>query len=465
MDHPQVLEQATKEVHTLFNNLHNPLALSKSKWASSASVTQLLQGQKAWTPAVAIGHLFELLLKQLRQEQPAYADLLYGRFWQNLSVAQMVTSQRPVAQSERSFYMQQKEAIVRFTELLLQAEMQAQQQDHANQLLARLPLASYDQLFGVENVVNALVDRLAEADHHHILCIKGIGGIGKTALADQAVRRFVAQGQPLSGLFWITAKQEYLTELGIQGQASHVRLEQLFDELGQKLDLPEVLRLPLGQKVEKLIAPLRVEPHLIVIDNLETIEDFRSLTPWLAKLAGPTKFLLTSRQTLPALKRVTTVELREMARDVAMRFITHTAHAKNALEVDAERLYNLVGGNPLAIILAVSQLAVAPEDVVYEGVRLGNPSNIYSYIYAGAWNRLDDAARELLFAIQRAGDQADWGWLEMICGMPSAELQTTLQQLLDLSLIQMQRDMEQRRVYAIHRLTSTFLRTEVLAWK
>ena len=465
MAFPPSLDDATKQVHSLLNNLHNPLRLARCGADAAMLVASASMQHPDWTLDRAIYHQFDLILKQLRQVEPTYADLLHGRFWERQNVTQMVTSQRPLAQSERSFYNQQNAAIVRFTQQLLQAESEARQLDHVNRLSAHLPLASYDQLFGVEHTVNTLVDQLADAAQHQILCIKGIGGIGKTALADQAVRRFIPQATSLRNLVWITAKQTYLTEEGIHGQGGQVRLEQLFDELGSKLELAEVLRLPLAQKVEKLATPLRAEPHLVIIDNLETVEDFRSLTPLLIQLAGPTKFLLTSRQTLPALKRVGTVELGEMSRAVALRFIEHAAHAKDARLVDAERLYDLVGGNPLAIILVVSQLAVAPEKVVYEGVRLGNLPDIYTYIYREAWRMLDDVARNVLFAIQRAGDQADWHWLVTICAIPASSLQNAIQQLLALSLIQVQQDAKDRRIYAIHRLTSTFLCAEVLAWK
>jgi hypothetical protein len=116
-------------------------------------------------------------------------------------------------------------------------------------------------------------------------------------------------------------------------------------------------------------------------------------------------------------------------------------------------------GNPLAIILLVSQMQVLVS------MRLGAAADLYMYIYRQSWRTLSEAAQSVLFTIQRAGDQADWGWLAMTNDLDPAGLAAALQSLLDLSLIQPQQDMSGRRTYAIHRLTSTFLRTEVLGWK
>jgi hypothetical protein len=124
----------------------------------------------------------------------------------------------------------------------------------------------------------------------------------------------------------------------------------------------------------------------------------------------------------------------------------------------------LVGGNPLAILLTVSQMRYLPPAVVLSAIVAGT-AEIYTCIYWNAWSVLNTHAREVLFAIQRAGDQANWAWLEMVLDLSDQELANALQQLMDLSLVQPQLNVHGERIYAIHRLTSTFLRTEVLGWK
>ncbi len=313
-----------------------------------------------------------------------------------------------------------------------------------------------------------------------IISLKGIGGIGKTALADAAVRAYLAQQPTLADLVWISAKQEYLTPFGIVAsgvlntatdagitpvaEQTQVRLETIFDELGLKLGLDEVVRLPLAHKIERLAATLRGAPHLVVIDNLEIVADFQRLVPWLMQLAAPTRFLLTSRRVVPALTQVRTLELAELDRAASLALIEHTASEKGVPKLDAAQVYALTGGNPLAVLLVVSQMQRLPPATVLAHVRTGVVEEMYSFIYRNAWSALSEAAKELLLSIQRAGDTADWLWLTTISDLSASQLRSALRELLDLSLVQPRHD-GAAHTFAIHRLTSTFLRTEVLGWK
>jgi hypothetical protein len=450
------------ELHTLLRHLDDPAVLARSGLIEMALVKRQQQTQPGLTPAAA---LHTVLTDSLDHLDPALADLLDGRFWEGLTVVEMLHQGRPEPQSERRFYEQQNRAIERFALLLAEQERLCRRQQAHHPLLARLPLPSYQQLFGQEQVVEQLIAYLHDPHRHPIISLKGIGGIGKTTVADYAIRQRLTTGAPLHDLVWISAKQEYLTGSGIVGARTGIRLEQLLDELGRKVGLEEVNRLPLAQKVERLAKTLRAAPYLVVLDNLESVEDFRLVAPWLAQLAGPTQFLLTARETVPALTGVTQVELGELTPGPALDLIQYTATHKRVNGFDPHDLYRLVGGNPLAILLVVSQLAHLPVGQVLAGVRRGSTADLYTYIYWNSWTILGEIEQELLFALQRSGDQADWDWLLMAAPWDEAALARALHHLIDLSLVQEQASGEGQRIYAIHRLTSTFLRTEVLGWK
>jgi hypothetical protein len=149
----------------------------------------------------------------------------------------------------------------------------------------------------------------------------------------------------------------------------------------------------------------------------------------------------------------------------ALALIEFMATERGVAGFAPQDLYQLVGGNPLAILLVVSQMHFLPPHVVLEGVRTGSTEEMYRYIFWNAWSVLGEAAREVLFVIQRAGDEADWSWLAMATDWPPGALEQALRQLYALSLVQPQRDPEGQPLYTIHRLTSTFLYTEVLGWK
>lgn len=456
---------AVEQLRQLLRYRRTTAKLSASAWLSSAVVTKKQQAQPALAPTSALLAVLDDVLAALQTERPMLADLLRGRFWEELTVDEMVLHQRPEPQSTRRFHQQQERALEEFARILQQTEATCRHNQAADRLSQRLPIPTYEELFGVNPLVDQLLHYLQDPHRHPILSIKGIGGIGKTALADFVVRRQLAAGSNWQDLLWVSAKQEYLTASGIHGVQTQVRLEQIFDELGQKLGRDEVLRLPLAQKIDKLAAVLRVAPHLVVLDNLESMEDFRQLAPLLARLANPTQFILTTRAVVPALATVTTVDLDELDESAAYALILHTAHKKGVCDCDPAAVYALVGGNPLAIILVVSQMQLLPMTRVLERVRVGATENMYTYIYWQAWGMVDKTAQELLFTIQRAGDQADWAWLAMATDLAPIALDRTLRQLCDLSLVHLQHDEHSRPIYAIHRLTSTFLRAEVLGWK
>ncbi len=456
---------AIEQLRQLLRHRHNPAKLDVSPWLTAAAVAQKQQLQPTLTPVAALLVLLDETLAALRTAAPEWADLLQGRFWEGLTVEEMLAQQRPQAQSPRRFHQQQDQALHAFAQLLAQAEADQQHCAATAHLQRHLPIPTYEQLFGMAHIVDELQHYLGKPHAHPIISLKGIGGIGKTALADFVLRHALPPEHHWHELIWISAKQEYLTASAIEGEPSRLCLATLFDELGQKLALVDLPRLPLPQKLAKLATVLRAQPYLVVFDNLESVADFCQLVPLLMQLAVPTQFLLTARTTVPALSTVTVIDLDELEQAAATALILHMAEKKAVQACDPAAIYQLVGGNPLAIILIVSQMAFLPAARVLAGVQRGETANLYTYIYRQAWSMLDSSAQELLFAIQRVGDEADYRWLAMVTALSPPALDAALRQLYDLSLVHLQQGRTGEPRYAIHRLTATFLRTEVLGWK
>lgn len=454
-------------VHQLLRNLRQSAYLENSVWGTSTLVLRKLHDQPQLSRSQAIEAVLTDVLARFAQEAPVLADLLRGRFWEELAVEEMRNSGRPETQSTGRFYQQQRRAIERFAILLQEEEVQCAQSQTNLRLLQRLPIASYRRLFGFEGYIEQLHRYLVERQRYPIVSIKGIGGIGKTALADSAVRSLINIDTTLHDVVWISAKQEYISERSLlQGTGqTGLRLEQVFDELGYKLGISEVLRLPLDQKIEKLAGLLRSAPYLVILDNLESLEDYQQVMPWLLRLASPTQFLLTARNTIPALNTITQLEVNELNYDASSSLMNFIIREKGGCDFDPEAIFSLVGGNPLALILTVSQMQFMPPKQVLAGLQTGSIDELYKFIFWQAWSILTQDAKAMLFAIQRTGDIADWDWLSGSMNYSLPRMYQALQQLLDLSLVQTQQDAARRYLYSIHRLTSTFLRTEVLGWK
>lgn len=458
-----------QQLHQALRVLRSPTKLAHSALLESSLVTQRQKTDPTITAPQALRTLLDEYLHKLHEQDAKAADLLRGRFWEGITVDQMMQRDRPEAQSQSRFYQQQEQAISLLAQLWEEQANRVLIIQQNDALLSHLPAATYSDLVGVEPIVRRIVHHLTDPLAPAIVTIKGIGGIGKTATADCVVRRLVRQPHNFGELVWISAKQEFLTPSGItayrNGSGTQIRLEQLFDDLGEKVGVPEVKQLSLAQKVEQIAKPLRHTPHLVIIDNLETVVDFQGVVSWLGELSAPSRFLLTSREIVPSLARVITVELDELDRTAAVALAAHTAQIKEVVDCDEEAIYELVGGNPLAIILVVSLMHQLPPTQVLSAIRSGEATDLYTYIYRQSWEVITQSAKELLFTIQRAGDAAEWGWLELVSGWSTATLYAAIAELTDFSLLYCQGGSNGERCYTIHRLTSTFLRTEILGWK
>jgi DNA-binding transcriptional ArsR family regulator len=221
---------------------------------------------------------------------------------------------------------------------------------------------------------------------------------------------------------------------------------------------PEAALVNLEQQLRKL-------PHLIVIDNLETVIDLESLLPLLRRLASPTKFLLTTRHNLYG-EVIAHLNVPELTEADALRLVRHEAQLRHlpdvvaAADVDLHPIYATVGGNPLALRLIVGQLHIYPLDTILADlrrVRGATLEKLYHFIYEHAWQSLNEQERTTLLALLLA--QQPIRSLEMVVNdslLTQTEVQQALTHLATLNLVESRGDLRER-VYSLHGLTRTFL--------
>ncbi len=410
-------------------------------------------------------------LTQLAEQAPQAAQLLHQRFVQNQTAAAVAIA---LDVSDAEFYRRQQHAID-----LLAGVVQEQEEalwGRARvQALARLETPTYNQLIGVEECLDHLQQLLLDDAGSALICVTGLGGLGKTALVDALLRRMVDQNC-LWHLAWVTARQR---NFALDGELSALRLptlssarlvEALWDQLLPHLPSPAA---PLeGDRLGELELHLRNLPHsVVVIDNLETAEDLAGLLPLLRRLAHPLKFLLTSRRQLLAGGHVYHYPLRALSREHALELVRSEARIRNLPAVysaDDEslgRIYTVVGGHPLALRLVVGQLHLRSLPEVLGEMAcadMAGVENLYAFIYEQGWRQLDETARCVLLAMPQAaaaGAAADF--LAAITGLPLPAVKQGLAQLVKLSLVDRRGDLESSR-YSIHGLTRTFLLANVL---
>jgi hypothetical protein len=362
----------------------------------------------------------------------------------------------------------QRASIKDLAQILYSRELASREQ-RFSALEAQLPASPYTRLFGLEEVKQQGIEQLLTPKDVWVLTIVGIGGIGKTSLADAIVREVIsylifdrvlwwrAGGWPMSG--------RPLAPEELFDQFSLAIAEQLF---------PESPPLSAEDRRWQLRQELTSKPFLVVIDNLETDESTAHMLAAIQEFVEPTKFILTSRSRPTVAATSYFLSLEELSLGDATALLRYQAETigladlANAGEETLDAIFRVTGGNPLALKMVVSLAAVLPLPAVLEDLGRGRPGpieDLYRNIYWEAWRALSDSARALLQAMPLVSESGALPeQLLAISGLSDAALWSAVTELVSRSLLEVRGSVHERR-YGIHRLTETFLRTEIIDWE
>lgn len=361
--------------------------------------------------------------------------------------------------------------IHRLAEHMRRAEMAAQAKARASRLGRHLPPPDYARLFGIEGPRAELTGLLRRPDGPRLISIEGLGGIGKTALA-RSVAFELAGGNDFDGIAWISARQSWLTESGniIAMPDATTTLADISGRLAEQLGLASLAGLGVDEKLARIAEFLANTRYLIVVDNLESVRDVDVLLPGLVALATQARVLLTSRQAVtgyPLVYRRAVEQLSlEDSRALVEAELDRHRLAGQLEPEDMRSLFAIVGGMPLALKLVAAQLGRRPLPVLLDDmrqVRRRASESLYTYIYRRAWLDLADAARAMLLSLLHISPEGeDLEWLQLMTALPPDEFDDALDQLLAYSLLDVAGPAAAPR-YRMHRLTITFLQTEILS--
>ncbi len=158
-----------------------------------------------WRSATAggVGQLLIDGIDRLAEQNGEGARILRRHYLDGLDVHIIA---RELALADGTVNRKQRLAIDELTHLLLEQERQMRAASLTRQL-SRLAPPSYSHLFGAAAHLDALTPRLIQPGPPWLLSITGIGGIGKTALADALARQQAASDQ-WADIGWVTARQQ-----------------------------------------------------------------------------------------------------------------------------------------------------------------------------------------------------------------------------------------------------------------
>lgn len=178
--------------------------------------------------------VIESQLANLTGGNGRYGDLLRQRFWYGDTTRKVALH---FHLSTDQVNQLQRDAIDALSQLILNKEQEIKQAD-AQRLLGRLPVQNYSLIFGVKSIQQKLLPVLIGQGEPWVIAICGIGGIGKTAVADFLIRSAIPD-LPFSDILWIRAPSEKsagsLTDYVIQALARQVLPEPspVSDQLSQ----------------------------------------------------------------------------------------------------------------------------------------------------------------------------------------------------------------------------------------
>lgn len=373
-------------------------------------------------------------------------------------------------------YKRQRSALEHLAAAVWEMEVQARM-DRTFRVRERLEIPDPPRLFGVDGKLAELTGALTRGEGGWLTAVVGIGGIGKTSLADAAVRA-LEQSPVFVDIAWVSARQERFTlwdglEEGREARPA-LTSEQLLQALASQFGVQEMNRLSQAEVRAALYARLKARPHLVVVDNLETAADYQVLIPELQRLSNPTRFLLTSRRRLHDHPGVLNIDLDELSAADSLALLRREARERGLTAVTSApdeallRVHGVAGGNPLALKLLLGQMHSLSLSQVVDDLREARGMTIdglYRFIYLRSWQLLDHEARQVLAVMPLLAESG--GGLEQIaglCELPGEAVADALQQLIALSLVNVRGTIDMRR-YNIHRLTATFLVREVLKWQ
>jgi len=303
-----------------------------------------------------------------------------------------------------------------------------------------------------------------------LVCIDGIGGIGKTSLALEVVHASLRISKnkvtsekesttkstvpEFSGIIWTTAKDREL------------QLNDILDVIARTLDWPGIAQQSVDEKIESVRKLLQTKHYLLIVDNFETITD-ESIRDFLLKIPEPSKALITSReQKIPQAWAVSIKGLEQNEALILIRNEGRRLGLKSLQEAEDQillSLYKATGGAPLAIKWAVGQIKQKGQSLdtilaaLYEA-----KGDIFEEIFARSWSLLSEDAKKVLMVMPIFASSASRETIEAASDVHHFALDEALGQLVQMWMIEVTDELEQpKRRYSVHPLTRAFAESQL----
>jgi hypothetical protein len=334
------------------------------------------------------------------------------------------------------------------------------------------PPKTYHRLIGRAAELNQLMAALREPERKPLIAIVGLGGMGKTTLAQEAMEHCWREDL-FAHIVWASAKTERFVGEGTrQTGVSDYSFEQLLADIARQCDRRDLAQLPPDQQraaVKQLLLTRRV---LIVMDNLETMPGGDSFVDEVCQILGRSKLLVTSRHHLRH-ERAFTLDLSGLYQAEGLAFLREDS-AERGIHLIAQAgvedlvaIYQVTGGAPLAMKLVIGQASRWPLPQVLDNLKAakfaGSDYDFYRFIFKQSWDMLAKETQQVLVSMSvfdLANGSSETALRQVSRAEPEV-VQQALDQLILLSLVEVIGDLAARR-YTLHPLTHYFILSDIV---